>query len=117
MGQRWADLTLPWGPAGGVGFELTTGLPVTTEASDLDLVIRASQRIALAQARSLLDRTIGLETKVDVRVETPVCGFSLEEYAKASSALILLRHTDGVSLGEDPWFAAVERRHVQQAES
>jgi phosphoribosyl-dephospho-CoA transferase len=103
MKDRWADLTLPWGPGGSVGFELASGRTVTTEASDLDLVIRARQPIPHEQARSLLDRTLGLEAKVDVRVETRVCGFSLEEYVLASSAKILLRYPDGVKLGEDPW--------------
>jgi phosphoribosyl-dephospho-CoA transferase len=103
MKDRWADLTLPWGPGGSVAFELATGRTVTTEASDLDLVIRATQPIAHEQARSLLERTLGLDVKVDVRVETPVCGFSLEEYVLASSAKILLRYPIDVRLGEDPW--------------
>ena len=103
MKDRWAGLTLPWGPGGSVGFELASGRKVTTEASDLDLVIRAEQPIAHQQARSLLDRTLGLEAKVDIRVETPVCGFALEEYVSASSAKILLRYSDAVRLGEDPW--------------
>ena len=104
MRERWAGLSLRWGPAGSVGFELASGLRVTTEASDLDLVIRAPQRIAVEQARSLLDRTLGLEAKVDVRVETRLCGFALEEYALASSARILFRYAGGVRLlGKDPW--------------
>jgi phosphoribosyl-dephospho-CoA transferase len=101
--ERWADLALPWGPTGSVGFELASGRRVTTEASDLDLVIRAPQRIPVDQARSLLDRTLGLGTRVDVRVETPLCGFTLEEYALASSSRILLRYAEGVRLGKDPW--------------
>jgi phosphoribosyl-dephospho-CoA transferase len=103
MSERWADLALPWGPAGSVGFELASGRKVTTEASDLDLVIRAVERIDAEEARVLLERTIGLEARVDVRVETPVCGFAFEEYVSASSAKILLRYPDGVRLGEDPW--------------
>jgi phosphoribosyl-dephospho-CoA transferase len=103
MSERWADLTLPWGPGGSVGYELATGRKVSTEASDLDLIIRAAEQIGVDEASVLLDRTIGLEAKVDVRVETPVCGFSLEEYVSASSAKILLRYPDGVRLGEDPW--------------
>jgi len=103
MSERWADLTLPWGPGGSVGFELASGRKVTTEASDLDLVIRAQERITVEEARFLLDRTFGLEAKIDVRVETPVCGFSLEEYVSASSARILLRYPEGVRLGQDPW--------------
>ena len=47
MEERWADLPLPWGPVGSVGFELATGRKVTTEVSDLDIVIRAKQRIGL----------------------------------------------------------------------
>jgi len=103
MKDRWADLTLSWGPGGSVAFELASGRKVTTEASDLDLIIRARQPIAHEQARFLLDRTLGLEAKVDVRVETPVCGFALEEYVLATSAKILLRYADDVRLGEDPW--------------
>ena len=103
MTERWADLALPWGPGGSVGFELASGRRVTTEASDLDLVIRAQQRINVEEARFLLDRTQGLEAKIDVRVETPVCGFALVEYASVSSAKILLRYPDGGGLGEDPW--------------
>ena len=103
MSERWPDLTLPWGPGGSVGFELASGRKVTTEASDLDLVIRAQERITVEEARFLLVRTFGLEAKIDVRVETPVCGFSLEEYVSASSARILLRYPEGVSLGQDPW--------------
>jgi phosphoribosyl-dephospho-CoA transferase len=101
MTERWTDLALPWGPGGSVGFELASGRKVTTETSDLDLVIRAQRRITVEDARFLLDRTHGLEAKVDVRVETPACGFALEEYASASK--ILLRYADGVRLGEDPW--------------
>jgi phosphoribosyl-dephospho-CoA transferase len=103
MSERWADLALPWGPGGSVGFELASGRKVTTEASDLDLVLRAAEQIGVEEARLLLDRTFGLEAKVDVRVETPVCGFFLEEYVSASSAKVLLRYPDGVRLGEDPW--------------
>jgi len=103
MSERWADLALPWGPGGSVGFELASGRKVTTEASDLDLVIRAQQRITVEEARFLLDRTQGLEAKIDVRVETPVCGFALEEYVSVSSTKILLRYPDGGWLGEDPW--------------
>jgi phosphoribosyl-dephospho-CoA transferase len=103
MINRWAGLSLPWGPGGSVGFELASGRQVTTETSDLDLVIRALQRITVEDARALLDNTVGLEARVDVRVETPVCGFSLEEYVSASSAKILLRYPDGGRLGKDPW--------------
>jgi phosphoribosyl-dephospho-CoA transferase len=116
MCERWADLKSPWGPTGSVGFELATGRPVTTETSDLDLLIRAPQRVALEEARVLFNCTRGLETKVDVRVETPTCGFSLQEYVAAANAQILLRQFDGVRLGDDPWFS-VEGPQVRRVAS
>jgi phosphoribosyl-dephospho-CoA transferase len=116
MCERWADLKSPWGPTGSVGFELATGRPVTTEASDLDLLIRAPQRIAVEEARVLFNCTRGLETKVDVRVQTPMCEFSLHEYVAAASPQILLRHFDEVRLGDDPWFS-VEGPQVRRVQS
>jgi len=101
--ESWRDLTLLWGPTGSVGFELATGRPVTSETSDLDIAIWAPQRIVVAQARFLWDRVTGLQTKVDVRVETSECSFSLEEYVRASSGRILLRYPDGLRFGDDPW--------------
>lgn len=100
--ERWRDLSLPWGPAGSVGFELATGCPVTSDSSDLDIVIRAEERVSLEQARSLCEHPSGIRTKVDIRVETPDCGFALQEYAYTSSA-ILLRYPDGPRMGVDPW--------------
>jgi phosphoribosyl-dephospho-CoA transferase len=113
--ESWRDLTLLWGPSGSVGFELATGRPVTTETSDLDLIVRAPQRIALEEARVLFNCTRGLETKVDVRVQTPMCEFSLQEYV-AASPQILLRYFDGVRLGDDPWFS-VEEPQVRRVQS
>jgi phosphoribosyl-dephospho-CoA transferase len=100
---RWHDLTLPWGPVGSVGFELATGRQVISEASDLDIAIRAPARITVERARALWQRVVGLQTRVDIRVETPVCGFSLQEYACTSSTRMLLHCPDGERLGNDPW--------------
>ena len=115
ISERWAELALPWGPVGSIGFELATGRPVATEASDLDVVIRACQQITIDYARWLFDRIIGLEVKVDIRVETPVCGFSLEEYVTAGSSQMLLRYKDGVRLGRDPWSTAGDLTSMQPA--
>jgi phosphoribosyl-dephospho-CoA transferase len=103
MDERWHHLTFPWGPGGSVGFELASRQPSTNESSDLDLIIRLPRRISKEQARSLLNHTKDLAVRVDVRVETPYCGFSLEQYACASSGRILLRYPDGPKLGADPW--------------
>jgi phosphoribosyl-dephospho-CoA transferase len=112
--ESWCDLTLLWGPTGSVGFELATGRQVTTEASDLDIAIRVPHRIDLEQARSLWHSVTEMQTRVDVRVETPECGFSLEEYACSSSSRssrILLRYPDGSRFGNDPWR---ERSNIQE---
>jgi phosphoribosyl-dephospho-CoA transferase len=101
--ERWRHLILPWGPAGSVGFELASGQLSTNESSDLDLILRAPARISKDRLRSLWERTHGLAVRVDVRVETPRCGFSLEEYACGSSGRMLLRYPDGPRLGADPW--------------
>jgi phosphoribosyl-dephospho-CoA transferase len=101
--ERWRHLTFPWGPAGSVGFELASGQFSTNESSDLDLIIRAPARISRERARSLWVRTHGLAVHVDVRVETPRCGFSLEEYACGPLGRILLRYPDGPKLCADPW--------------
>jgi len=101
--ERWRHLTFPWGPAGSVGFELASGQSTTNESSDLDLIIRPPVRLSRELARSLWSQTKGLAIRVDVRVETPHCGFSLEEYASRSLEPILLRYPDGPKLGADPW--------------
>ena len=103
--ERWQVLTLPWGPTGAVGFELASGYRVTTPLSDLDIAIRAPERLSVEFARSLWEGVMGLQPKVDVRVETPVCGFALEEYVRTPSARILLHYADNTRFGDDPWKA------------
>lgn len=99
----WSSLPHTWGPGGSVGFELATGRPTARLQSDLDLVIYANARLCAEEARRLQAATQNLPSAVDVRVETPVCGFSLAEYASQAPAPILLRTTSGVMLGSDPW--------------
>jgi phosphoribosyl-dephospho-CoA transferase len=101
--QRWIALDSPWGPGGSVGFELATGRHIVTPQSDLDVVIYAHERLTVNEARLLRDSTQGLPAPVDIRVETPTCGFSLAEYASRAPAPILLRTASGALLGADPW--------------
>ena len=103
MDERWLHLTFAWGPTGSVGFELASGMPATNGTSDLDLIIRAPARISRERARFLWNQTKDLAVRVDARVETLHCGFSLEEYVCGSSGRILLRYADGPKLGADPW--------------
>ena len=103
--QRWKALHSPWGPGGSVGFELATGRHIVTPQSDLDVVIYAHERMTVDEARLLRDSAQGLPAPIDIRVETPICGFSLAEYASRAPAPILLRTASGALLGADPWKA------------
>jgi phosphoribosyl-dephospho-CoA transferase len=101
--ESWSAFPHQWGPGGSVGFELATGRPTATPRSDLDIVIYADERLSIEEANRLHAATQNLASAVDVRVETPVCGFSLAEYASRAPAPILLRGTVGAMLGIDPW--------------
>jgi phosphoribosyl-dephospho-CoA transferase len=105
LADRWKALDSPWGPGGSVGFELATGRHVASPQSDLDVVIYAESRITQEEARALQASAQGLPAAVDIRVETPICGFSLTEYVIQAPAPILLRFPHGTALGPDPWVA------------
>ena len=106
LADRWKALAFPWGPGGSVGFELATGDPVATPQSDLDIVIYADVRMTHDEARVLHESAQRLPAAVDIRVETPTCGFSLTEYANVAPPVpILLRFPHGTALGHDPWAA------------
>ena len=113
MKERWRDLDHSWGPGGSVGFELAAGGNVAKPESDLDIVIYAARRITGDMAKTLHAQTLNLAAAVDVRVETPLCGFSLEEYAWRSPGEILLRTPIGIALGTDPWSDEVTGKSVK----
>jgi phosphoribosyl-dephospho-CoA transferase len=94
---------LDWGPGGSTGFELVSGSPTVTETSDLDVVIRALEPFDRAFARSICVQLEGASARVDVLIETPCCGFSLEEYAHSQLDKVLVRTGTGPILAEDPW--------------
>lgn len=101
--ERWRAIGYSWGPGGSVGFELAAGEQIAKPESDLDLVIYATERITQEMAKSLYAQTLNLPVAVDVRVEAPLCGFSLKEFAWRNSGKILLRTSNGIMLGTDPW--------------
>ena len=101
--NAWKWSTNPWGPAGSLGFELATGQQTTTMTSDLDVVIYADYPLPRRDAQRLLASADDLEAHVDIRIETPMCGFSLTEYATSPTKTILLRTIAGSVLGTDPW--------------
>jgi phosphoribosyl-dephospho-CoA transferase len=111
LAAAWRWLTHSWGPGGSAGFELATGKRTMTSRSDLDIVVYANEPLSRSDARRLLVCTsaLDLEMAVDIRVETPVCGFALAEYARSSGKPILLRTFAGPILGDNPWNADLSR--------
>jgi len=103
LGTKAAMKSLDWGPGGSAGFELASGRPTVTEASDLDIVIRAPEPFDRAFANSICIQLDGVSTRVDALVETPYCGFSLDEYAHSQLHKVLVRTDTGRILAEDPW--------------
>ena len=100
---RWQSCTWPWGPGGSVGFELATHRMAATHESDLDIILRIENPISKQEAAHLCRQTEELPAKVDIRVETQYCGFSLREYASQSRTL--LRYPGRQVLSNDPWEA------------
>ena len=96
-------LDMIWGPGGSAGYELASGIPAVRDDSDLDFILSAPRRLEITEARDLWRVISNAPGKVDALVETPFCGFSLEEFVTTSPRKILLRTSDGRILGSDPW--------------
>jgi phosphoribosyl-dephospho-CoA transferase len=104
--ERLRPLTLEWGPVGSVGYELATGLSVTRMESDLDLVIYAPHTVLRDEVRCFWNVLDVAPARIDVRLETPAGGFSLEEYVRDGQDRVLLRMPTGPILTDDPWHPA-----------
>jgi phosphoribosyl-dephospho-CoA transferase len=101
LAPRLDALGLEWGPVGGTGFWLASGLPVLRPSSDLDLLIRAPRRLGpdtFAALRALVDAA---SCRVDIQVDTGDGGFALMEYARGGKVLLKTDH--GPRLLIDPW--------------
>jgi phosphoribosyl-dephospho-CoA transferase len=96
-----------WGPGGSVGFELASGVPSTTPASDLDIVLGAPALMTRAAAARLHAELSALTVRIDVLLETPNGAVALAEYATSAGA-ILLRSPQGPRWAHDPWRARLE---------
>jgi phosphoribosyl-dephospho-CoA transferase len=97
-----------WGPGGSVGFEIASGVPTATPASDLDLILRCDGRLEPSDAIDLLATLVEAasptRTRIDAMLETPHGGVSLADLA-ATPARVLVRTPDGARLCSDPWMA------------
>lgn len=97
---------LAWGPTGGVGYQLASGIEVLHAESDLDLVIRAPQPVSREQARELCARLQANGCRIDVQLDTPWGAVALAEWA-GTARRVLLKRDQGACLVDDPW-------HVQE---
>jgi len=98
---------LAWGPTGGVGYQIATGIEVVHADSDLDLLLRTPQPLARAQARELQDILDCAPGRIDVQLETPAGAIALREWA-GFARRVLLKSPHGPRLVSDPW-AMMER--------
>lgn len=103
LAPRLQALGLDWGPAGGTGFWLASGLPVLGPDSDLDLLVRAPSPLSPALAAGLCELQGRAGCRIDIQIDTGHAGFALAEYARGGR--ILLKSAGGPLLVDDPWQA------------
>jgi phosphoribosyl-dephospho-CoA transferase len=101
--SQLVGLDLSWGPGGSVGYELASGIPAVRAESDLDIILFAPRKLDITKARDLWRMISKAPGKIDALVETPYCGFSLEEFVTTTPRKILLRTSEGRILGSNPW--------------
>jgi phosphoribosyl-dephospho-CoA transferase len=102
LAPRLNALGLDWGPAGGTGFWLASGLPVLRPSSDLDLLVHAPTRLdppIIAALCALQDRA---PCRLDIQIDTGIGGFALSEFA-GGARRTLLKTAHGPRLLADPW--------------
>lgn len=96
------DLGLAWGITGAAGFELATGQAVLHRLSDLDLLVRTSQRFSRSAARQLLQRLAGAACRIDLQLQTPAGGVALAEWA-GEGRRVMVKGNHAPQLLADPW--------------
>jgi phosphoribosyl-dephospho-CoA transferase len=96
------DFALEWGPAGSVGFELASQTPTTTANSDLDLVVRAPDRISRELMSLVRTALSDLSCSIDIQIETPYGAVSVAEWVNGEGPF-LRKQTAGPVLVADPW--------------
>lgn len=101
LGPRLTALGLAWGPIGGVGFQLASGVTVLRETSDLDVLVRAPRPLAPAVVDALCALQTDSACRLDIQVGTGAGGFALAEYARGGRVLLKTAH--GPLLLADPW--------------
>ncbi|MEX6665955.1 malonate decarboxylase holo-ACP synthase [Pseudomonas sp. W2-17] len=97
-------LGLPWGVAGGAGFELASGVPVLHAGSDLDLILRTPECFDRQHAARLVDQLARAVCRIDLQLQTPSGGVALHDWA-GPSRQVLLKAENGARLVDNPWLA------------
>jgi phosphoribosyl-dephospho-CoA transferase len=109
LAPRLHELGLEWGPAGGAGFWLASGLPVLRPDSDLDLLVRVPRPPARATLAALSALQDAAPCRIDVQFDTGIGGFALNEYLRERErergGKVLLKTAGGPLLVADPWDA------------
>ncbi|WP_433868399.1 malonate decarboxylase holo-ACP synthase [Ralstonia wenshanensis] len=91
-----------WGPTGGAGFALASGLPALHADSDLDLVLRMPHAPSAAQRDQLVHVLTETECRVDLQIDTGRGGFAWRDWLN-SPRQALLKTDHGPHLVADPW--------------
>jgi phosphoribosyl-dephospho-CoA transferase len=89
-----------WGPVGSVGYQLATGLPVTTDTSDVDILIRCEvppDPLMISSIRHIARQSTA---HLDVTVEGPPGAVALEEL---HSRNVLLKTSRGPRIAAFTW--------------
>lgn len=97
-------LGVPWGVAGGAGFELASGVAVLHAHSDLDLILRTPELFDRQHAARLVDQLASAVCRIDLQLQTPSGGVALREWV-GPSRQVLLKAEDGARLVDNPWLA------------
>ncbi|CAJ0786789.1 Phosphoribosyl-dephospho-CoA transferase [Ralstonia condita] len=102
LATKFDALGWAWGPTGGAGFALASGLPVLHADSDLDLVLRMPHAPSAAQRNQLVHVLAETECRVDLQIDTARGGFAWRDWL-ASPHQTLLKTDHGPHLVADPW--------------
>jgi phosphoribosyl-dephospho-CoA transferase len=89
-----------WGPVGSVGYQLATGLPVSTDESDVDVLIRCEvppDRLMLSAVRVVVKKSLA---RFDVILEGPPGAVALEEFRLQA---VLLKTRQGPRIAAFTW--------------
>lgn len=96
------DKGLEWGPTGSTAFELVSNVITINENSDLDILIKTPNFLAVESAKEINEKLQKVPCKIDIQLEVPKGIISLVEYARGDNP-ILLRTNEGYSLIKNPW--------------